>query len=178
MNPTTAPDNASAATDAVVKPRRYGRWTVAVTLLCLAAYPASEGPVHYAVRRGWVSARLGTAPYRPLQAVLGVVPSLNRPRSAYLRWWHKHMPWSVTARILPDGRLSLLTEDHWGSHGMMSGGGVRPKNPEFSASPDGRRVALSNGRVLLDGEEIAVLPPTWSELEVREVMGRTTVTSK
>jgi len=83
--------------------RRRRTWTAASLLLALA-YPATLGPVDYAVARGWLPLGPAAAAYEPLSRAMRPFPAVQSLMNSYGVWWtklgHKHETGSEPAMIL------------------------------------------------------------------------------
>lgn len=63
------------------------RWIVAAVLLLLSGYPASLGPVDYAVARGWLAVGPAAAAYAPLSSAMRPFPAVQSLMNRYGVWW-------------------------------------------------------------------------------------------
>jgi hypothetical protein len=63
------------------------RWIAAAVLLLLAGYPASLGPVDYAVARAWLPLGPAAAAYEPLSWMMRPFPAVQSLMNRYGVWW-------------------------------------------------------------------------------------------
>jgi hypothetical protein len=62
------------------------RWTASAAALLILAYPATEGPMSYAMARGWLPHSTYDSMYALIWA--GIEDSrLERPHDRYVWWW-------------------------------------------------------------------------------------------
>lgn len=63
------------------------RWIATTVVLFLAGYPASLGPVDYAVARGWLPVGPAAAAYAPLSWAMRPFPAVQSLMNRYGVWW-------------------------------------------------------------------------------------------
>jgi hypothetical protein len=65
------------------------RLAAALLLWLPLGYPASVGPVNYAVTRGWLPLAPAAAIYAPLSSAMRPFPAIQSAMNAYGVWWTK-----------------------------------------------------------------------------------------
>ena len=78
--------------------RTNRRLALAALLLFLLAYPASVGPVNYAVTRGWIPLAPAAAVYEPLSWAMRPFPQIQSLSNSYGVWWTSLAQRHETAR--------------------------------------------------------------------------------